>query len=57
MILIVFFNERLKPEINNEMIKTSWLSLAQAFSRSEELEKLAKQKTLTATKINEPSVD
>jgi hypothetical protein len=40
------FIEGLKPEFKNEMIKTSWVSIAQAF---DELE----QKAQAATKINE----
>jgi hypothetical protein len=41
-IMVQIFIEGLKPELKNEMIKTSKISLAQAFERAEELEKHAK---------------
>jgi hypothetical protein len=56
-IMVQIFIEGLKLEFKNEMIKTSCVSLAQAFDRAKELEKHAEQKELAATKINETSVD
>jgi hypothetical protein len=56
-ILVQIFIEGLKPEIKNEMIKKSWLTLADAFDKEEELEKHAEQKALESTKIYETSVD
>jgi hypothetical protein len=43
--------------LKTEMIKTSWVSLAQAFDRAEKLEKHAVHKALAATKISETLVD
>jgi hypothetical protein len=51
--MVQIFIECLNPEIKNEMIKTSWLSLANAFDKAEELEKHTEQKALATTKINE----
>jgi hypothetical protein len=56
-IMVQVFIEGLKSDIKNEMIKKSWLSLADTFDRAEELEKHAEQKALAAAKINETSVD
>jgi hypothetical protein len=55
--MVQIFIEGLKPEIKNEIIKKSWLTLADAFNKAEELEKHAEQKVLASTKINETSVD
>jgi hypothetical protein len=56
-IMVQIFIEGLKPEIKNETIKKSRLTLSEAFNKAEELEKQADQKALAATKINETSVD
>jgi hypothetical protein len=42
-IMVRIFIKGLKPEFINEMITTSWVSLAQTFDRPEELEKHAEQ--------------
>jgi hypothetical protein len=55
--MVKISNKSLNPEFKNEMIKTSWVSLTQAFEVAQELEKHAEQKALEATKIYETSVD
>jgi hypothetical protein len=56
-IMVQIFIEGLKPKIKDEMIKKSGLTLADAFDKPEQLKKLAEQKALASTKINETSVD
>jgi hypothetical protein len=51
-ILVQIFIKGLKPDIKNKMIKQSWTSLEQVFEKTKELEKLAKQKAISSTKIN-----
>jgi hypothetical protein len=46
--MLKFFIEGFKPKTKNKMIKTAWLSLAQAFDRVKESDKHAKQKALAA---------
>jgi hypothetical protein len=55
--MVQIFNEGLKPEIKNEMIKKSRLSLADTFDKAEKFQMHAEQKALASTKMNETSVD
>jgi hypothetical protein len=55
--MVPIFNEGLIPDIKNEMIKQSWLSMGDAFDKADELEKHTEQRALSAAKINETSVD
>ncbi len=52
-IMVQILIKGLNPDIKNKMIKESWVSIAKALHKAEELEKNAEQKALGATKINE----
>jgi hypothetical protein len=55
--MVQIFIDGLKPEIKNEMLESSWLTLSCAFKKADELENHAEQQALATTNINETSVD
>ena len=57
-VMVQIFIEGLKAEIKNEMMKTNWSSLNEAFIKAEQLERLAEQRRISSgIKVDEVQVD